>query len=199
MEISFVLNFLVALLSVLNPIANLSCFVSLTARKNQEDIKMIAKKAAIAIFFIMIISLFFGSKILTILGITLSAFEVAGGVVVFLIGLSMINGEFHKDDEQAKHHNPAIVPLAIPLLAGPGTISLIIVQSEQCNNLECYLALTAVILLVAIIIWFLFTSSHRISKLLDPAKLRLVTTLMGIVLMSISAQMIARGVKVLMS
>ena len=151
--IALYLKFFIALFAVINPIGVMPVISNLTEGFDKKEQKMVVKTTTVAIFIILIVSLFLGQIILNIFSISLNSFRIAGGILITLIAFTMINGKLteekqNKEEKQDINNikNFAVVPLAIPILAGPGAISTTIMWGAKYNNWIDLLGLSVAII-----------------------------------------------------
>jgi len=190
--------------AMLNPIGNIPVFLGMVQDFDKKTQNRVALRATLTAFTIIAIFCIFGHIIFRVFGITVPAFQVAGGIIVFIIGFQMLNARenpIHAQTKEEKEqmeqvaHDMAISPLGIPLLAGPGTIS------TAMNFVGAERSLTNVILVVAIfglmclITYLLFYSSRFIAQKVNPSLLKVVSRIMGLILAVIAVQMIINGVE----
>lgn len=195
---------IITLFIIMNPFPLLGLYLLITDKfpvnfKNKVLIAM-----TIGVNVILFTFLFGGNLVLDFFGIDIASFTVAGGLIIFLIGLSMIRAKtsdiHHKKEEgeSAKNSdNPVsigIVPFAIPILAGPGTISILMNKSHAYPDFNGYLAISLGIIIVSIIVYFVFRFSGVIMKKLGNTGLNIITRVMGIFLLAISIDMLAKGI-----
>lgn len=137
MLLSDFIGFLVAMLAITNPASTLGVFLGMTDDKSISDRKKIALTATLTIFIVLVVIAWTGTPILEMFGISLPAFEIAGGVIIFLRGLEMLNAKETPTTktatqlEENTRHSIAVVPLAIPIVAGPGAMTNVIVYSNR--------------------------------------------------------------------
>ncbi len=183
-----------AFFAIMNPIANTAVFVSLTANKERSDQKKIAFKALLLTFFIIMTFAVLGNTIFHLFGITLPALRITGGILVFFIGYQMLHGEnskMHHPDEN-NDADIAVSPLAVPILAGPGTIATAMNYSATGNWSEIFITIAAFsILCLFTIICFVF--GQRMVQFIGVSGLGIVTRLMGLILAVIGIQMLLEG------
>jgi len=155
-----------------------------------------------AVFVILMSSLIIGDWILNFFGITISSFRVAGGILILLMAISMMHAktsEFSRTEEEAEESETmdsiAVVPLAIPLLAGPGAISTIILYAHKASGLAHYLLVGLVIFATCILLFLAFKSVPYISKYLSQTSINVFTRIMGLILAAISIEFLANGLK----
>ncbi|MEQ9619543.1 MAG: MarC family protein [Deltaproteobacteria bacterium] len=197
-------TFAVAMLAITNPIGNLAIFAGLTGDKTAEEKKKTAFVAGLAILIILIIVTWSGELILKAFGINIAAFETAGGLIIALIGLSMLHaktsGIHHspEEHEEAKTKDSvAVVPIAIPIVAGPGAITTIVVQVQKSGTIEDKIVITVVSIAISLLLWLCFYFSGPVSRLLGVTGINIVTRIMGIILAAIAFQMLASGLRTL--
>jgi len=193
------LTFAAALFAMMNPIGNAGIFASMTGDSPSADQRRIAWTAAFAAMIIALITLWAGPAILSFFGISIAALRSAGGVVVLLIGLAMLRGDnTHRKAQPETEHadqtdNPAVVPIAIPLLAGPGTMATILANAHAATGLSEKLGFSAVILGMWKLTGALFTLAGPIARRLGPAGVNVMTRVMGLLLAAIAMGMLAEG------
>jgi multiple antibiotic resistance protein len=190
----------IALFAIVNPIGSVPIFISATDNWSQVDRKRTAKTVAFTVFIVLVVSAFLGDSILNFFGISIPSFQVGGGILLMLIAISMMHGKqshTRQTPEEAQtlseREVTAIVPLSIPLLAGPGAISHMIITAQQTTSLAGHAALIIPILLIAIIIWIVLRLAVRISIRLGTIGINIVTRLMGLILAAMAVEFIANG------
>jgi len=197
-------SFVAALFSVMNPIGNVGIFASLTEGRDEAGARRTAWTCAVAVAIILLIVTWTGSLLLDFFGITVDALRAAGGVIVFLIGLNMLNNNKSHQHTPAEHEEAksrpsvAVVPLSIPIVAGPGTMATVLVVAHQHPTLAGRFEITAVVLALSALIGFLFSFAEPISKWLGESGMGVVTRVMGMILATIAIGMLADGLKGLM-
>jgi len=188
------------LVSVVNPIGAIPTFVALTAARTSDDKKRTALVCACAVFMVLQLALLAGEPILNFFSISLPAFRVAGGILILLMGLSMLHAtpdrSRHTPEENAESYEKesvAVVPLAIPLLSGPGAISTTIVYGHMGHSWQHYLLVSAVIILVSLIVLMAMLVAPKIAGFLGHTGINVVTRVMGLLLAAIAVEFIAKG------
>lgn len=188
--------------AIMNPIANTPLFLAITGDDDKATRKAIALKALLLTFVIIVGFCVAGKYIFEVFSITLPAFKVTGGVLVALIGFHMLNGKqspVHAPVEPG-HPDPetvlskAISPLAVPLLAGPGTIATAMNYVEP-RSLSHLISTIVAFGLLCVITYFSFVSGERLVKFLGHAGIGAVTRLMGLILGVIGTQMVIDGIQ----
>ena len=188
--------------AIMNPIANTPVFLGLTSQDDSQTRRVVARKALLLSFLIVAVFTVAGKLIFDLFGITLPAFRITGGILVFVIGYSMLHGKqsgTHQPGEGASEAsreaalNVAISPLAVPILAGPGTIatamSFVAVRSVQHTviTIGCFGIL-------CLISYFFFVSGEKLIRYIGENAVNAVTRLMGLILAVIGTQMLIQGV-----
>ena len=198
-------TFAVAMLTITNPIGALAIFAGLTADRSDSEKKASAFKAAFAVAVILLVVTWAGKYVLEIFGITPPGLEVAGGVIIALMGLSMLQSKTSeishtKDEDAAAAASPsiAVVPMAMPIIAGPGGITTVILATHKFPSFEEKLQVSATCVALAAIIWLCLYFAAPISRMLGVAGMNIVTRIMGIVLTVIAFHMLTTGLKTLL-
>lgn len=202
MHFSAHLEFFTALFVILNPIGVAPLFASLTEDMAPAQRNHTALITAIAVLLTCGVCAFAGRAVLEFFGIDVNDLQVAGGLVVLLIGLGMINAQpdrtRHTPAETAASRvkpNPAVVPLAIPLTSGPGAMATAILSSASSRPLADMLVIGATILLCSILVYVIYRSSGRLERLLGVSGMGILTRVMGLVVAAIAIKMIATGLR----
>ncbi len=190
----------VGIFAILNPFGAIPVYLSMTVNKSDPEIKRIAIKTAFAVAIILVISTWAGSVILQFFGITMPAFRIASGLLVLLVAISMFHAKSsgatntHQETIEATHREDiAIVPLAMPLLAGPGAISLVIVNVNQMEHWLEKLLLTLGILILAALVWLTLHAASNLGRLMGTAGINTATRIMGLLLAAMAMQFIILG------
>jgi len=186
--------------AIMNPIANTAAFAGLVGEKSKAEQRKIAIKALLITFFIILSFSFLGKAIFHLFGITIDALRITGGILVFIVGYHMLNGHGSKlhsaegDDES----DVAVSPLAVPLLAGPGTIATAMNYSAA-GGMMGILTTVSVFAVLCLITFLCFIFSSTILSVVSKSGLSIVTRLMGLILAVIGTQMIIVGLMTLVS
>jgi len=188
--------------AIMNPIANTSIFIGLTTGDDVATKKTVARNALLMTFVIIAIVAVLGKLIFELFGITLPAFRITGGILIFLIGVQMLQGSqssVHKpsDSDLQKSRDAeiavAVSPLAIPILAGPGTIAAAMNFASGSGTAPIVVTIVAFAVL-CLITYFFFLSGDRMIKYLGVNAVNAITRLMGLILATIGTQMVIAGV-----
>lgn len=181
--------------AIMNPIANTAAFAGLVGDKDKtEQVKIAARSLTITFVVILAFSLL-GKTIFHLFGITLPALRITGGILVFLVGYHMLNGQgskLHSSDHRGDS-DIAITPLAMPLLAGPGTIATAMNYSAAASLMGIVMTVS-VFFILCLITFYCFIFSSKIIATIGHSGLSIVTRLMGLILAVIGTQMVIVGV-----
>jgi len=198
-------TFAIAMLTIANPIGALAIFAGMTADYTDSEKKQSAYKAAFGVAVILLLVTWAGKYLLEMFGITPPGLEVAGGVIIALMGLSMLHSKTsemsqNKDEENEAKSRPsiAVVPMAMPIIAGPGGITTVILATHKFPSIEEKLAVSTICVAIAAIIWLCLYFAAPISRMLGVAGMNIVTRIMGIVLTVMAFQMLTTGLKKLL-
>ena len=190
--------------AILNPVGNLPVFIAMVSDFDRKTQRKVALRAVIVAFVIIAIFSIFGHIIFRMFGITLPAFQIAGGLIVFVMGYNLLNAKdsnmhtqapMAREDMEKITEDMAITPLGTPLLAGPGTISAamnFVGAEKSILNVIVVIAMFAVMCLIT---YLLFLSSHKLAARVNPGILKVVTRVMGLILCVIAIQMLINGVE----
>lgn len=191
-----------AFFAIMNPISNLPAYMALVADDSQKISRKIAFKSLLIAFIIVTVFVFSGDLIFKVFGITIDSFRIAGGILVAVIGYHMINGNHSPSykgmEQQAVNSDPmsvAISPLAMPLFAGPGTITTAL--SLANGGLRNQLITVVAFALLCVITYLLLRSAKQIAGFLGKNLMKIITKMMGLLLFSIGIQMIIVSVQTL--
>ncbi len=195
---------LMGIFAILNPLGAIPVYLSMTSGKPLAEIRQIAAKTSTAVSVILIVAIWAGNAILEFFGISMPAFRIASGLLVLLVAISMFHAKIspavHTDEEareaEAKE-DIAVVPLAIPLLAGPGAISLVIVNANQMSSWADKLLLSFGALCLALLVWLILHLAVFLGRVLGTAGINTATRLMGLVLAAMAVQFIINGLVVI--
>lgn len=193
--------FIAALFSMMNPVGNVGIFAGMTADRDAAEAKTIAWKCAAACAITLLIVIWSGGALLGFFGISVEQLRAAGGIIVLLIGLHMLfNKSEHKtsaaESEDAKaRESIAVVPLAIPLVAGPGTMATVLVAAQRHPGIMAKVEISIAAAVLCVLTGLLFAYSKKIATLLGESGMAVVTRVMGMVLVAIAMGMLVDGLK----
>lgn len=200
-------RFAVTLFSILDPFAAIPLFLMLMAGRTREERRKTARTAALAVFVILLVAGFSGDLILRLLGASLPAFQVGGGIVLFLMSLSMINAQISPQQQTPQEHAEAadksgnersavgVVPLAMPLLVGPGSISATIIYMERGSGWQHKGLSVAVLALICASIWVVLQLAQPIGDRLGQTGINILNRIFGLLLAAVAVQIFASGLR----
>lgn len=190
-----------SLFSVVNPLAAMPVFLSLTNRFTDRERTRTATKACIYMFVLLCVFLLIGTYVLSFFGISLPGVRIAGGLIIMRSGYSMLNPDstgkkLTQEGEAAalEKEDVSFSPLTLPLLAGPGSIAVVIGFASQATSPTEYIMNAVSILLVAIVTYFLLRLAPMSEKYIGYTGLNVMTRLMGFIVLAISVQFILSGI-----
>lgn len=198
------LRMFTGLIAVVGPVSTVPLFLNFTENV-QSQRKRIARTSAFAVACILTVSVLAGSRILEIFSISIDGFRVAGGLLLLTIAFQMLEAKTtrvkwtpEEDQEAMDSTSVGVVPLALPLLAGPGAISTVILFSQQAHTLMHKLALIGICLLVALTVWACFRLAPTISKHLSQTSMNITARVMGLILAAMAVEFIVGGLRTLL-
>jgi multiple antibiotic resistance protein len=197
--ILFLTTVFLGFFAMLNPIGNTPIFLSLVGEADEKTIRKVAYKSTLVAFIIITVFSLFGNLIFRMFSITLPAFQITGGIIVFFIGYDLLKGK-KSGVHHAKMELPiesyeaiAISPLGIPLLAGPGTISTAMNFVGE-KSVFYTIAVILVFAIVCVITFFMFILSKKIANKLNPSLIQVISRIMGLILAVIAVEMLINGI-----
>jgi multiple antibiotic resistance protein len=200
-DYSHLLKITISLLAIVNPIGCLPIFISATDGWSQSERSKTARMVALTVFIVLSLSAFIGNGILNFFGISIPSFQVGGGILILLISISMMHGKQSSTRQTpeeaqslAERDVIAIVPLSIPLLAGPGAISSMIISAQEQTNVWQHLSLVIPVAVIAAVIWLILKLADLITLQLGTIGINIVTRLMGLILAAMAVEFIAHGI-----
>jgi len=195
------LRFTVTLAAVVDPFLAVPFFLTFTASRSDDERRRLARVVALTVFAVLAVAVFIGEVLLLFIGASLPAFRVGGGLVLLLMALAMLNAQAGgvrqsqaeaRELEQGELHG--VVPLAIPLLAGPGAISTSIIAAEG-GGLVHQLVIVLCIAVVCLVSWLTMRAAHRIAARMGTTGLNVATRILGLLLAAMAVQTMAVGLK----
>jgi multiple antibiotic resistance protein len=195
------LRYLVTLTAVLDPFLAIPIFLSVTVAHDDRARRRLASVVTLTVFLVLAGAALVGEAVLKLMGASLQAFQVGGGLVLLLMALAMLNartGEMRQTREEAEELESGevsgVVPLAVPLLAGPGAIGTTIIAAEA-GGAPHKLALIACIALVCALLWWMLRLAHVLTDRISTTGLNIATRLLGLLLAAIAIETMASGLK----
>jgi len=194
-------KFFIAILSIVDPLAALPVYFAMTQNTSAEKKQRLPTLLAITITITLIIALFFGETILAFFGISTASFRIASGLLLMVTAYQMFqnagvtNLAIGNGDSDAS----AVVPLAIPLLAGPGAISTVIVYATHQHSVVHALSLASCIALLGAVVWLFFRMASVLVMKISPLVLAISSKIMGLIIAAIAVEFVSNGIKLIVS
>ncbi len=187
-----------ALFSVINPLGCVPIFVGLTQDYTKKERTRVALWTAIDVFLILIISFFIGEYVLKFFGISIDALRIAGGLIIASSGFALLSGKFSKtrgvtkdvENDAQSRDDIALTPLAIPMLAGPGSISLLIALYQDNHSIANFMIICASIVSVSLLIFIILRSAGSLSRFLGASGIVAISRIIGFIVIAIGIQYI---------
>ena len=196
-DISFYVKAFIALLVLVNPLEGLPIFLAGTSGADPALRTAIARRAPLAITIILLLALFLGNALLHLFGISIGAFQVGGGIILFLIAVQMLLGNagdsFKKMSGGKITTEFAVVPLAIPIMAGPGAINGAVLYGTRAHSILDMVILAGVILLVGLAAYLSLWAAGPLNRFLKDTGISIATRITGLIVAAIAVEMIAHG------
>ena len=180
----------------MTPFFVLSVFLTMTKEASKKEKKSLAIKVTFSVIIISLILLFFGKHIFSVFGITLDAFRIGAGALLFLTAVELVKG--NKDDNKMQNkaiNDLAVVPLAIPVTIGPGTIGILLVMGASFKDTASLVVGSSALICAVVVIGFMLYSSAVIEKIIAKQGLLVISKITGLFLAALSAQIIFTGIK----
>lgn len=201
----FILVF-ASLFSVVNPLGAIPVYLALTPSYTSGERNKSALMTSIYVILILLSFFFFGSYILSFFGITLSSLRIAGGLVIFNSGYGLLNGNFERnrvgkkiEAEARDKEDISFTPMAMPMLSGPGSISLLISLFAEYDSFEQRGLIAAVVVFTGLIIFLILTSAPLLFRILGHSGIKAISRIMGFLVMAIAVEYIVGGIMALVS
>jgi multiple antibiotic resistance protein len=195
--LTFSLTVFTAFFAIMNPIANTPVFLGLVGNRNATERKKIAQTACITAFLIVAVFVILGKYLFELFGITIPAFKITGGILLFYVGFEMLESKtskIHHQQDIEPDDGVAVSPLAIPILAGPGTI--VTAMNYITNGTFEHLAIVIVIFAVMILLTYLaFSLSEIVVKRIGNHLILVIGKIMGLILAIMGTGMAIDGIK----
>ncbi|WP_406663273.1 YchE family NAAT transporter [Gallaecimonas sp. GXIMD1310] len=202
MDYSIYMQFFVAMLAIVNPFGLLPVFIGLTSDQSARERRRTALMAPLASLIILWLVLLLGENVLAFFSISVASFQVAGGVLLGFTAIAMLQGKLgdtrrtsEEGREAATMESITLVPLALPLIAGPAAITTVIVFTQSHHSVAAKGALAVVMLLLALVTWLILLAAPVLARWLGTTGINLITRVMGLVMMALAVEFIANGIK----
>jgi multiple antibiotic resistance protein len=200
-----ILKSFISLLALINPVGAIPFFLSLTAHQRDGERRRTIRIASISVFCVVAITALFGQQIISFFGISVGSLEVGGGIIMLLMAINMLNAQIgnsrstpEERDEAEQKDNVAVVPLAIPLLTGPGAISTTIIYAAEAAHWYDRLILVAIGAVLAALCFLSLRLAEPIARWVGRTGINIGTRLMGLMLSALAVEFIVDGLKVLL-
>ena len=196
------LRAIVGIFVIVDPIGSVGIFLSVTNGFTQIKKEKAARFAGITVAAVLVIAALMGQAILDLFGIRLAAFSVAGGILFLILAVEMIRGEgasqFHNLSKRSEQlPAAAIVPLGVPLMAGPGAISTVILSSPGSTNWFETTILISSIAVLGMVTWLCFSYAQYIGQLIGDIGIQLISRIMGLILAALAVEYMVKGIQIL--
>lgn len=192
----------ISLFAILDPIGIIPIIILFTAGMTNAQRNHTGRLASLTVFLILLTALLIGEPLLAFFGISINSFRLAGGILLMVMAFKMLNGNLRQltpetADLSADDSRSAltIVPLSTPLLAGPGSISTVILDAHKASEIAHYLSMTLIIFLLSVSVWLTFLAAPWVERRLGTLGIDIFTRLMGLILAAIAVEFIAGGVR----
>jgi multiple antibiotic resistance protein len=193
---------LIALLAIVNPIGALPFFLHFTQNFSREQRLKTIRVSSFSVFVVIAVSAVAGLKVIEFFGISLASFQVGGGCLLLISSMAMLNakpaeskpGDIDEGQEKVDAGaSIAVVPLTIPLLTGPATISTMVIYAEKTRHLWQLGVLVGYGIVIGLVTWLVFSASGRIARVLGRTGINVMTRLMGLILAAMAVELLADG------
>ncbi len=196
MDLQILIVSTMQIFAILNPVSVVPTFLSLTEGREDRDVRRIVKVVSIVIFLMMVLFSALGKVILIILGVTVKGLKIGGGILLLVLAVDMLQGM--PRTKEVEEEELAVVPLATPLLMGPGTMATILVLSTEYTSKYGFIAANSILLASAIIVtaatYLILMHSSRLRSILGVNGLRGLARFMAIIVAAAAADMLTSGV-----
>jgi multiple antibiotic resistance protein len=200
--VAYALVAIPSLLVIINPLMVTSVFITLTGSYPPEARRQVARKTSIIAFAVLLAFAVSGSLLFKFFSITIGAFQIAGGIILFSVALGMLHAQpprmKHTPEELAEamsREDIAVVPLAIPMTSGPGAITTVIVLASEARSAPNLIVLFVALVVAIATLWVMLRNAARVGRFLGPSGLNITTRLMGLILATVAVQFVIHGVE----
>jgi multiple antibiotic resistance protein len=201
LPLSAYLKILVALLVIVNPLGIIPVFVAMTVDNSDTERRYIARIAAQTVGVVLLVSALLGERVLEMFGISIPSFKVAGGILIMISAVAMMQAAPAREKQTPEEAQEAfakasiaVVPLGIPLLAGPGAMSTMVIYVSQSRALVHLGAVLLIAVLVAVIVWIALKIASRVGRYMSVTTVNVATRIMGLLLAALAVEIFASGI-----
>ena len=191
--VTFAIAAFISVLAIINPLSTIGIYLSLTRDMEQHKRHAVAFQASLAAFCVLFFFSLTGFLVFQIFGITIDAFRIAGGMVIFIIGMDILFPREGAKHEHSISPQAYLTPLAIPLTSGPGAITTVVVLSSQANNLWLELVLWSVIFVACVVNFIILRHSVSISRKIGSGGVEALNKLVGLLVCAVGVQFVING------
>lgn len=202
LEITTYIKIFTTLLAIVNPLGAVPVFFSLTSNAGDAERKRIAFTAGITVAIVLTVSALIGQSLLLFFGISVSSFRVGGGILLLLMAISMMQAKQphtkhtpEEEKEAEEKQSIAVVPIAMPLLAGPGAISSTIIYTNESESIPHLSLIVLIGIFIALLTYLTLRIAIPLSRKISKTGINIITRLMGLLLASIAIEFITKGLR----
>ncbi|GJG97133.1 YchE family NAAT transporter [Cupriavidus pauculus] len=195
----------ISLLALINPIGAIPFFISLTTQQTEAEKLKTIKTASIAVAIVVGLSALLGQQIIEFFNISVASLQVGGGLIMIMMAMNMLNAQTgrtkatpEEEDEAEAKTSIAVVPLALPLLTGPGSISTVIVYAGKTHHWYELLILVGIGVILGLVVYGTFRAADPIARVVGRTGINIGTRLMGLILSALAVEFIVDGLKTLL-
>ena len=195
----------IALIALVNPLGVLPMFISLTQDFTPAQKQRAIRTAAFTVALVIGTCALLGEQIIKFFGISTASLQVAGGLLILLMSLSMLNAQpsgaktTAEERDEAEHKDTiGVVPLGIPLLTGPGAMSTVIVLAGKSNHVSDYVALIGSGVVIAALVWLTLQMAQPIARVMGRTGINIATRIMGLLVAAVAVEFIVEGLKTML-
>jgi multiple antibiotic resistance protein len=196
-EVAAIITVFVTIFVVIDPIGLTPMFVALTQGDAASQRRAIAVRSCLIAMVVLTLFGLFGESVLTFVGISMPAFRISGGILLFLTALDMLfeRRSERRKGQSAKADDPSVFPLATPLIAGPGSIATMILLTTQADGIRDIVTVHVIMISVILVVLVLFLAAGLIERVLGDTGIKVVTRLLGMLLAALSVQFVLDGLQ----
>jgi multiple antibiotic resistance protein len=200
MDTAALITAFTTLFIIIDPPGLAPLYIATTQGMPEARRRAIGRRACVTAGVLMLVFLVLGERLLTFIGISIPAFRIAGGILLFLTALDMLferrqaRREHNAGDGADPGHDPSVFPLAIPLIVGPGAITTIILFSGRADGISDYAAIAGVIFANLVIVWLTFLAAPVIERALGRTGINVLTRILGMLLAALAMQFVIDGI-----
>lgn len=201
-SLAFALTAFASLFAIVDPFASLPVYLALTARETEPRRKIIAQRAALTTFVVMSVFGGTGQVLFNFFGISIAAFKVAGGLLLFVVAFEMMYAKAsatkstpEEEEDAASRQDIGLMPIGIPLLSGPGAIASSMMLSSRASHVRDKVVLIVAMAVVSFLTWIVLRSATGIARVLGRTGMNIIARVMGLILAATAAQFVIDGVR----